>query len=187
MLKRKKAQSSLEYALIIAASVAGLLAMGTYLKNSIQGRLKVSGEQISERQFEPKRFNIEWERNGGVASIDGPVLGDDIPDLPPIPPAPEPTVPEPPTITRACPTIESIDRLFELSLWLWWWYVKNPETRRFDYSPFLDWWSNAPDGLRDPVGRYPWIDDPEYQWLFENDCEKLYEWIYDLDKNSCPS
>jgi Flp pilus assembly pilin Flp len=48
----KKAQSTLEYAVIIAIVVAGLIAMQVYIKRGIHGRLRDATDQIGE-QFSP--------------------------------------------------------------------------------------------------------------------------------------
>jgi len=44
----RKAQSALEYALLITATVGALLAMQVYIKRSIQGRAKDSFDQLGE-------------------------------------------------------------------------------------------------------------------------------------------
>ncbi|MCK9603366.1 MAG: hypothetical protein M0R66_03310 [Candidatus Omnitrophica bacterium] len=48
----KKAQSTLEYALLIGVIVAGLIAMQLYLKRGYQGKLRESSDQIGE-QYSP--------------------------------------------------------------------------------------------------------------------------------------
>jgi len=47
-----KAQSTLEYALLIAVVVGSLLYMQNYLKRSMQGRLQRIGDQMGE-QYSP--------------------------------------------------------------------------------------------------------------------------------------
>src|SRR4030042_5192763 len=47
-----KAQSTLEYALLIAVVVGSLLYMQNYLKRSMQGRLQKIGDQIGD-QYSP--------------------------------------------------------------------------------------------------------------------------------------
>ena len=49
----KRAQSTLEYAIIIAVVVGALVAMQFYLKRGIQGRVRQSSDDIGE-QFSPK-------------------------------------------------------------------------------------------------------------------------------------
>lgn len=46
---RRKGQSTLEYAVIIAVVVAGLLAMQTYMKRAVQGKLRQSTDSIGEQ------------------------------------------------------------------------------------------------------------------------------------------
>jgi len=46
MLSRIKGQSTLEYSLIIAVVVGGLLAMNFYMKRGVQGKLRESTDQI---------------------------------------------------------------------------------------------------------------------------------------------
>lgn len=48
----KRAQSTLEYAVVIAIIVGGLLAMQMYIKRGIQGRLKQASDDIGE-QYSP--------------------------------------------------------------------------------------------------------------------------------------
>ena len=52
LAKMRKAQSTLEYALLIAVVVGALLAMQNYLKRSIQGRMQISGDQMGD-QYSP--------------------------------------------------------------------------------------------------------------------------------------
>lgn len=46
-LKPKKAQSILEYAMIIAVAVAALAAMSVYVQRSVQANLKMVEDQIN--------------------------------------------------------------------------------------------------------------------------------------------
>jgi len=48
----RKAQSTLEYVLLIGVVVGALLAMQTYLKRSIQGRMQIIGDQMGD-QYTP--------------------------------------------------------------------------------------------------------------------------------------
>ena len=50
----KRAQSSLEFAVVIAAVVVALLVMQVYIKRSLQGRLRQSADELSQQQYEPK-------------------------------------------------------------------------------------------------------------------------------------
>jgi hypothetical protein len=48
----KKAQSTLEFAVVIVCTIAALLAMQVYIKRSMQGRLRASADSIGE-QYAP--------------------------------------------------------------------------------------------------------------------------------------
>jgi Flp pilus assembly pilin Flp len=48
----KKGQSTLEYAVLIVVIIAALIAMQTYLKRGLQGRMRQSSDQIGD-QFSP--------------------------------------------------------------------------------------------------------------------------------------
>lgn len=56
MLKRLRGQSTLEYALVIAAIVGALIMMQVYLKRGVGGRIKASADDIGE-QFDPVAFS----------------------------------------------------------------------------------------------------------------------------------
>ena len=50
----KKAQSTLEYAIVIFAIIAALLAMQVYMRRGLQGRMRSSADELSVQQYEPK-------------------------------------------------------------------------------------------------------------------------------------
>lgn len=50
-IRKIKGQGTLEYALIIAVVVAGLIAMQIYIKRGVQGKLRESTDSVGE-QFE---------------------------------------------------------------------------------------------------------------------------------------
>ncbi len=52
----KKGQNTLEYAIVIAVIVAALIAMQTYIKRGIQGKMKASTDDIGE-QYSPQNTN----------------------------------------------------------------------------------------------------------------------------------
>lgn len=52
LIKITKAQSTLEYALILAVIVGALLTMQNYLKRSVQGKLQATADEIGE-QYSP--------------------------------------------------------------------------------------------------------------------------------------
>lgn len=51
-LSRKRAQTTLEYAILIGVIVAGLIATQVYLKRGFQGKLKESADSMGQ-QFSP--------------------------------------------------------------------------------------------------------------------------------------
>lgn len=51
-LRNKRAQSILEYAVIVGVVVAGLLAMQVYIKRGLEGKLRSSADDIGE-QYAP--------------------------------------------------------------------------------------------------------------------------------------
>jgi len=61
MFIKRKAQSTLEYALVIAAVIGALLAINAYMKKGVQGRLKESTDQIG-RQFDAAgNYTSAWK------------------------------------------------------------------------------------------------------------------------------
>lgn len=62
----KKGQSTLEYAMLIAAVVAGLLMMQIYVKRGIGGRVKSASDDLGE-QFDPVGFSSEYTTHTQVA------------------------------------------------------------------------------------------------------------------------
>ena len=52
-IKKKTAQSTLEYAVLGVIIIGALIAMKTYLGQSIQGKMKDSSDSISAEQFNP--------------------------------------------------------------------------------------------------------------------------------------
>lgn len=55
----EKGQSTLEYALLIAVIVAGLIAMQVYMKRGVQGKLRSSTDSIGE-QYSPGYTTSEY-------------------------------------------------------------------------------------------------------------------------------
>ncbi|MCX5712484.1 MAG: hypothetical protein NTY47_05375 [Candidatus Omnitrophica bacterium] len=66
-LKNKKAQSTLEYAIIIAVVVGALLAIQVYVKRGVQGRFKQAADDIGE-QFSAQQGTYTTSTNSSVTS-----------------------------------------------------------------------------------------------------------------------
>jgi len=58
----RKGQSTLEYALIVAVVVAGLLVMQFYVKRGYSGRLKSASDEMGE-QFDPNAYTANFTLN----------------------------------------------------------------------------------------------------------------------------
>lgn len=57
---KRKGQSTLEYALIIAVVVAGLLLMQHYVKRGYAGRLRSASDDMGE-QYDPAKYKANWK------------------------------------------------------------------------------------------------------------------------------
>jgi len=68
MFRGKRAQSTLEYALIIAAVIGALLAINAYMKRGVQGRLRESSDQIG-KQFDASNFTSTRTTVGGGTTV----------------------------------------------------------------------------------------------------------------------
>ena len=55
--RRKKGQSTLEYAILIIIIIGALLSIQVYIKRGIQGRLKSAADDIGD-QFSPGNTNV---------------------------------------------------------------------------------------------------------------------------------
>ncbi|VAX37509.1 hypothetical protein MNBD_UNCLBAC01-565 [hydrothermal vent metagenome] len=55
--RRKKGQSTLEYAILIIIIIGALMAIQVYIKRGIQGRLKSATDDIGD-QFSPGNTNV---------------------------------------------------------------------------------------------------------------------------------
>jgi hypothetical protein len=58
----RKGQSTVEYALIIAVVVAGLLLMQHYVKRGYAGRIKTASDDMGE-QFDPVNYSANFTIN----------------------------------------------------------------------------------------------------------------------------
>ncbi len=61
MMKIKKGQSTLEYALIITVVIAALLAINVYMKHGVQGRLKESADDIGQQFDASGNYSSSWK------------------------------------------------------------------------------------------------------------------------------
>ena len=57
--KSKRAQSALEYTVIIACVVVGLVAMTKYIRRSMQGRLRETADELGQ-QYDPEKVKGEY-------------------------------------------------------------------------------------------------------------------------------
>jgi len=55
--KRKKGQSTLEYAILVIIIIGALLSIQVYIKRGVQGRLKSAADDIGD-QFSPGNTNV---------------------------------------------------------------------------------------------------------------------------------
>jgi hypothetical protein len=61
MLLHRKAQSTVEYGMVIAAVVAALLALNFYMQKGIQGKLKESTDQVGKQFDAESGFTDAWQ------------------------------------------------------------------------------------------------------------------------------
>jgi len=66
---KNRAQSTLEYAILIGVIVAGLIAMQTYLKRGYQGKLRESADSMGE-QFSPGYTTYNYTTKSFTNSTD---------------------------------------------------------------------------------------------------------------------
>ena len=64
-LRNKKAQSTLEYAILIAVVVGALIGMQTYVKRGLQGRLRTATDDVGT-QFEPALTTVDQTLQHGA-------------------------------------------------------------------------------------------------------------------------
>jgi len=55
LMRIRKSQSTLEYALVVSVIVGALVGLNTYIKRGVQGKLKDSADSIGD-QFDPETF-----------------------------------------------------------------------------------------------------------------------------------
>jgi hypothetical protein len=65
-LKQKKAQSLIEYILVLAAVIVAILFMQLYVNRAISGRLKDASDQIGDQYSSSAKFNITTTRGSKI-------------------------------------------------------------------------------------------------------------------------
>ncbi|MBP7835972.1 MAG: hypothetical protein KA022_00670 [Candidatus Omnitrophica bacterium] len=55
----RRAQSTLEFAIVIFAIVAALLAMQVYIRRGLQGKLRASADEFSVQQYAPGKMSSD--------------------------------------------------------------------------------------------------------------------------------
>ena len=67
----KRAQSTLEFSIVIFAIVAALLAMQVYIRRGLQGRMRSSVDELSVQQYEPGKTvsDITITQNSNIDTI----------------------------------------------------------------------------------------------------------------------
>ena len=70
-LRKKMAQSTLEYAVLVVVVIAALLSIQNYLKRGIAGKIKSSTDDISSEQYDPARttYNKTTTTTSGTRDI----------------------------------------------------------------------------------------------------------------------
>lgn len=74
-LSKNRAQSTLEYAILIGVIVAGLIAMQVYIKRGYQGKLKDSADSMGQ-QFSPGYTTSTYTTTSSIASTEN--LADEV-------------------------------------------------------------------------------------------------------------
>jgi len=69
MWRNKRGQSTLEYALVIAAVIGALLAINAYMKRGVQGRLKESTDQIGHQFDASGDFTSAWKTEASGTTV----------------------------------------------------------------------------------------------------------------------
>lgn len=68
-LSKNRAQTTLEYAILIGVIVAGLIAMQVYLKRGFQGKMKESADSMGQ-QFSPGYTEAHYKTNSFTNSTE---------------------------------------------------------------------------------------------------------------------
>lgn len=65
--RMRRGQSTLEYAVLIAVTIAGVIAMQTYMKKAQQGRLRAGSDDLG-KQFDPAAFSTSTNISSGSSN-----------------------------------------------------------------------------------------------------------------------
>lgn len=68
-IRRRRAQTVIEYAVLIAVVVAALLAMRIFFKRSLEGKIKESGDRIG-KQFSPVGYGYTFAGDSTSTTTD---------------------------------------------------------------------------------------------------------------------
>lgn len=74
LLRNKRAQSTLEYAMLIAIVIAALVLMQYYMRRGIQGRAKASIESIGD-QYDAEAYEAGYTHSSTTNSVDTVTAG----------------------------------------------------------------------------------------------------------------
>lgn len=79
MFKNRKAQSTLEYAMVAVCLAGALIAMQIYVKRSIQGRIRGAADEVGEQYSAKKTTSVINQGFTSTTAIEGSPLI--VPDL----------------------------------------------------------------------------------------------------------
>ncbi len=73
--KKKKGQTTLEYAILVIIIIAALISIQTYIKRGIQGRLRSAADDIGD-QYSPGNTNVVVRTVSKSTTLDRNFQGD---------------------------------------------------------------------------------------------------------------
>ncbi|MEW6170035.1 MAG: hypothetical protein AB1472_00495 [Candidatus Omnitrophota bacterium] len=77
--ENKKAQVTLEYAVVIFCVAVALFSMQVYIKRAIQGKIRENAENISERQYAPGKTTLVIENSLKSTTVTHSYVKEEIP------------------------------------------------------------------------------------------------------------
>ena len=75
LLKNKRAQNTAEYAILIAVVIGAAIAMQTYVKRGIQGKVKEKVDELGSTQYEPYYLSTEFKNTDKATDKENVSLG----------------------------------------------------------------------------------------------------------------